>query len=212
MEPASVEGDVRRLFGLVREALAKATSALLDRDKQLGTSVIHGDCVIDRLTAQVEDAIWDHLSCRTPDPDDLRSYVAVLLILPELERSADLAEHIAQRALTDIGAEMSPVSRGIVDRMSRAAIGMWRIAADAYSEQSASAAVIDEADEELDVLHARLDNEVAAGTMPPAVGAQVALLSRFYERLGDHAVNLTRRIEALHRGQAVPTIARESRY
>jgi phosphate transport system protein len=79
---------------------------------------------------------------------------------------------------------------------------MWQIAADAYAERLASAALIDEADEELDVLHARLDNEVAAGTMPPAVGAQVALLSRFYERLGDHAVNVTRRIEALHNGRA----------
>ncbi len=33
--------------------------------------------------------------------------------------------------------------------------------------------------------------------MDAAVGAQVTLLSRFYERLGDHAVNLARRIDRL---------------
>ena len=33
--------------------------------------------------------------------------------------------------------------------------------------------------------------------MPAAIAAQVTLLARFYERLGDHAVNLARRIELL---------------
>ena len=63
----------------------------------------------------------------------LRHLVGVLLILPELERSGDLAEHIAQRAVTNIGAEMSPLSRGIVQRMSEVALEMWRDAADAYA-------------------------------------------------------------------------------
>jgi len=42
-----------------------------------------------------------------------------------------------------------------------------------------------------------LIGEIAAETMPTAIGAQVTLLARFYERLGDHAVNLARRIEML---------------
>jgi len=47
-------------------------------------------------------------------------------------------------------------------------------------------------------LHERLTREIAAETMPTAISAQVTLLARFYERLGDHAVNLSRRIEMLH--------------
>lgn len=39
--------------------------------------------------------------------------------------------------------------------------------------------------------------EIASGAMPTRVAAQVTLLARFYERLGDHAVNLARRIEML---------------
>jgi len=45
--------------------------------------------------------------------------VGVLLIVPELERSGDLAEHIAQRAVTNLGSKMSPLSRGIIQRMAR---------------------------------------------------------------------------------------------
>jgi hypothetical protein len=50
----------------------------------------------------------------------------LLLILPELERSADLSEHIAQRALSGIGAEMTPTSRRIVQRMSEVALDLWK--------------------------------------------------------------------------------------
>jgi hypothetical protein len=74
---------------------------------------------------------------------------------------------------------------------------MWNAAANAYAERAAHGVELDEADEELDVLHEQLTNEVAAGVMPSSVAAQVTLLSRVYERLGDHAVNLTRRIEML---------------
>ena len=194
---AAVDQPVTRLFALVSEALARATSALLDQDQELGQSVVDGDQAIDERTAQVEQSIWEGISQDSPDTDSLRYAVGILLILPELERSADLAEHIAQRALTDIGGEMTPVSRGIVQRMSEVALDMWNTAANAYAERAAQGVEVDEADEELDVLHGRLTNEVAAGAMSSRVAAQVTLLSRFYERLGDHAVNLARRIETL---------------
>ena len=127
----------------------------------------------------------------------LRHLVGVLLILPELERSGDLAEHIAQRAVTNLGVEMSPLSRGIVQRMAEVALEMWRDAADAYGDRSSRATSLAEDDEEIDILHDRLTREIAAETMPTAISAQVTLVARFYERLGDHAVNLARRIEML---------------
>ncbi len=49
----------------------------------------------------------------------------------------------------------------------------------------------------MDILHESLTREVAAEEMPVSIAAQVTLLARFYERLGDHAVNLARRIELL---------------
>ena len=81
--------------------------------------------------------------------------------------------------------------------MSEVAIDMWNQAAKAYTEGSVHFDELDEADDEMDVLHERLSNEIAGGAMDEAVGAQVTLLARFYERLGDHAVNLARRIDGL---------------
>jgi len=120
-----------------------------------------------------------------------------LLILPELERSADLAEHIAQRAANNLGTAMSPTSRGIVQRMSDVALAMWTVVSDSYRDGISRAKELTEADDEIDALRDRLINEVAKNTMTIETASQVALLARFYERLGDHAVNLARRIASI---------------
>jgi phosphate transport system protein len=196
LEP--IEARVIQLFALVSEALAGATEALLGNDASVGSAVVEGDQLVDDLTAEVELMVWRQIDEMSNSTEALRHLVGILLILPELERSGDLAEHIAQRAVTNIGTEMSPLSRGIVQRMADVAMEMWRDAADAYADRSAQSVSLHEDDEEIDILHDRLTAEIAAETMPAAIGAQVTLLARFYERLGDHAVNLARRIEMLH--------------
>jgi phosphate transport system protein len=195
---AHIEARVIQLFALVSEALAGATEALLGNDASVGSAVVEGDQLVDDLTAEVELMVWRQIDEMRNPSESLRHLVGILLILPELERSGDLAEHIAQRAVTNIGTEMSPLSRGIVQRMAEVAMEMWRDAADAYADRSALSVSLHEDDEEIDILHDRLTGEIAAETMPAAIGAQVTLLARFYERLGDHAVNLARRIEMLH--------------
>jgi phosphate transport system protein len=193
-----VEARMMQVFALVSEALAGATDALLSIDASKGSAVVEGDQLVDELTAEVELMVWRKIDDQNTPSAALRHLVGTLLILPELERSGDLAEHIAQRAVARLGGEMSPLSRGIVQRMAEVALGMWRDAADAYADRSARSLALHEDDEEIDILHDRLTRETAAETMPTAVGAQVTLLARFYERLGDHAVNLARRVEMLH--------------
>jgi phosphate transport system protein len=193
-----IERKVIQLFALVSEALARATAALLGGQRELGQSVIDGDQDVDDLTAEVEMLVWDQLNSRPVQGAELRYMVALLLIIPELERSADLAEHIAQRAVSNLGREMSSRSRGIIQLMTEVAAEMWKQAADAFVDRTKLGERLDEADEEMNVLHTNLTSEVATEGMPTAVAAQVTLLARFYERLGDHAVNLARRIELLH--------------
>ena len=194
-----IDARMAQLFALVSEALAGATHALLSGDSALGSVVVEGDQSVDELTADVELLVWKQIDDKSTTSAALRHLVGLLLILPELERSGDLAEHIAQRAVTNLGSEMSPLSRGIVQRMAEVALEMWRDAADAYGDRAAQAEALEEADEEIDILHDRLTKEIAAESMPTAISAQVTLLARFYERLGDHAVNLARRIEMLQR-------------
>jgi phosphate transport system protein len=191
-----INGCVARLFAMVSEALAQATHALLNAETELARRVVAGDPDVDDLTGEVELLVWRRIDEGAPPPA-LRQLVGLLLILPELERSADLAEHVAQRAEDGLGAQMSPLSRGIVQRMTEVALEMWETAATAYVDRSAQGDHLAEADEEIDILHDRLMKEIATDSMPTRIASQVTLLARFYERLGDHAVNLARRIEML---------------
>ena len=72
---------------------------------------------------------------------------------------------------------------------------MWRRAADSwYQRDSFAALALASADEEMDELHASLLAELASGQMPLPVTMEMTLVARFYERLGDHAVNIARRV------------------
>jgi phosphate transport system protein len=119
-------------------------------------------------------------------------------MVPELERSADLAEHIAQRARDNIGGAISPKCRGLIQSMCDSGVRMWHLAAQAYSERSHDISFeLNEADDEIDNLSAELLKAGIISGVEPAVAAEVALIARFYERLGDHAVNLARRCGAM---------------
>jgi phosphate transport system protein len=196
----SLDREVAHLFSLVSEALAGATDALLAGEPAEASRVVAADESIDAFTEQLSRRIWEDFDRLAPANAELRRLVGLLSVLPELERSADLAAHIAQRAVLQLGPNMSPVSRGIVQRMSDVGLEMWRDVADAYVNRTAAGSALDEADEELDILLERLTVEVSSSGMPTSVAAQVTLLGRFYERLGDHAVNLARRIELFPEG------------
>src|SRR6202167_4799101 len=180
-----IERKVIQLFALVSEALARATEALLGLNPSLGQSVIDGDQDVDALTSEVEMLVWDQLNARPVQGAELRYMVALLLIIPELERSADLAEHIAQRAVNNLGRTMSPTSRGIVQQMSDVALQMWSVAADSFTEGISRAEELVLADDEIDALRDRLIEESKRDSMANETASQVAMLARFYERLGD---------------------------
>ena len=87
--------------------------------------------------------------------------------------------------------------------MGELATDMWRATADAYLERSAVAADrLPGLDDHLDELHGRLTAELASGSMTLPVAMEGILVARFYERLGDHAVNTSRRIAVL---SVIPT-------
>ena len=94
-----VDDAVLVLFALVAEGIGWATTALLDQDVELANQVIAGDRGIDERCEELARLVKERLSGTRLDPSELENLIAVLQIVPELERSADLAEHIAQRTI-----------------------------------------------------------------------------------------------------------------
>jgi len=194
--------EIVQVFALVGEAIAGATHALLANDRELAKRIVEQDVVIDNLVNDmVAKAEARLLHDRTLDAESRRTLLTLLRILPEVERNGDLAEHVARRAARGLGSEMSPRSRGLVERMGEVATMIWREATDIIIDgKFEMIGAIEDIDDELDDLHVSLTAELTSGSMSLPVAVELALLARFYERFGDHCVNLARRQVGLNGG------------
>jgi phosphate transport system protein len=200
-ELEKIDRQVLGLFALVGECVAGATDALLTDDRAAAKALVDRDTLIDQAYRDIEVAIQRLLVLQSPVARDLRFLLTAYRIVPELERSADLAEHIAQRAAHGLTPDLTPRVRGMIDRMGRIAVEMWHRATDAYADRDADAGKrLVAKDDELDDLRVSLISEISSGRLSLPVVIDLALLGRFYERLGDHAVNVTRHVGFLAAG------------
>jgi phosphate transport system protein len=192
-----VETDIVRLAAMATETIPRATAALLDRDLPATQQLIDDDDEIDVLTHDIEERIYDLIVRQGPVASDLRTLLTSLWMTSEIERSADLATNIAKgtRRIYDI--ELHPVARGLISQMSEEATRLFRLAIEAYVEREAGlAAALDDIDDRVDQLHGEfiqsLFEHQSDSGLQPAV--QLALIGRYYERIGDHAVNMGERV------------------
>ncbi len=186
------------LYALVGDAFAGSTEALLYGDRIIAEKLIERDQLVDQLYKELDQELVDRLS-RTPLSTDEISYlVGLMKIVPELERSGDLAEHIAQKSLLGLGSEMSPRLRGIINQMSATGGEMWRRSAEAFFNSNKNAhKVIDALDDEIDELNLAYYTELAFSCKEIVPAIELSLVGRFYERFADHAVNLARAVSML---------------
>jgi phosphate transport system protein len=194
-----LDDAVLQLFSLVREALAGATQIFLAPDREEARALLTREQLIDAIHRDVEEEVFNQLIRPSDDEERLRRLLVILRILPELERSGDLAEHIASHAAQGLARWLTPRALTLVAQMGALGLEMWELAAAAYASSDATAADLLRArDDEIDDLHVSLTAELAAGGISIPVAIEMGLVARYFERLGDHAVNVTRRLEQLH--------------
>ena len=191
----SIDERVNRLFAMVTESLVIATDAFLAADREEARTIAGRDQLIDTLEREIEEAVERTLLFQAPVAGDFFRLLTALRIVPELERSGDLAEHIASRAAAGLGGDLTPAIRGIVEQLGQRVVEMWRAAADAWADRDASAAArLGEDDQVVNGLHKRLWDELVSAGLPAELTMEMALVARFYERLGDHAKHITERL------------------
>ena len=196
VDVATIDHQVLQLFGMVAERVAAATDAFLDGDREAAKDLVASEPMVDSLHLDIEALVVSELGRRSVlDDEELQLLVLVLRIVPELERSADLVEHVALRTGQGLDRSISPAARGHIADMGRVAARMWQVAATAYARRDLAAAeLLRTADDELDDPHVRLTDELGRADLPPSAAIELGLVARFLERLGDHAVNVTRRL------------------
>ena len=195
----SARDQLALLAARVVELVPRATSVLLDGDLELAEFLIRGDAEIDALCVEVEEHCIQILALQSPVASDLRQVIALLKMIAEIERSADLAANICKAARRIYGHQLDPKLRGIVSRMGEQASAIFAAAIEAFRENDAAkAAALGDMDAYLDALQKQFISAIfesqAAGRIDLQVAVQLAMVARFYERIGDHAVNMGERV------------------
>ncbi|TKR23462.1 phosphate signaling complex protein PhoU [Cellulomonas hominis] len=197
--------DLVAMSRRVEHAIGAAGEALLRQDLALAESVIADDLAIDALERDLDERCVLLLAQQQPVATDLRVVVSALRMSATLERMGDLARHVAQvararyphaaidPALTGVFTEMNDAARRVAQRTTQVLT----------SHDLAEAEGIERDDDLLDSLHEETFRVLLGGswTGTPQQTVDVTLLGRYYERFGDHAVSVARRIVYLVTGE-----------
>ncbi len=201
----SINADLVSMTGLVGKAISKATDSLLNDDLQLAEQVISGDEIINSINSSLEERSLQIVALQAPVARDLRILMSAIRMGSSLERMGDLASHIAKQVrlrypnpsipaeLRETFAQMGNAATKIVDETGLVI----------KSRDASLADKIAIYDDELDRLHRELFSVVLSDDWKHSVEAaiDVTLLSRFYERFGDHAVTVARRVVHIVTGE-----------
>ncbi|MCY3663404.1 MAG: phosphate signaling complex protein PhoU [bacterium] len=198
-ELEEVRVELIRMAGLVIEAIPRCTEALLASDLAAAQEIIDGDNILDDASLALEHHCQQLLALQQPMAGDLRTILAAMTINHELERSGDLVENIAKAMRRVYGIDFGPRLRGLITQMSEEATRLMRFAVDAFADgNSGLAAALDDIDDRLDRLNhqclALIVGEEGREMGDLMSGVQLALIARYYERIGDHAVNIGERV------------------
>lgn len=191
---------------LVRSAMARATTSLVDADLALAESVIAADEQVNRLQAEVEELAFRLLATQQPlVATDLRVVFTALRMTADLERMGDLARHVAKLTRLRHPRSAVPVElRGTILEMGQVAERLVTEVGTVITTRDLTLAEQMETDDDLmDDLHRSLFTTLLAPAWPHGVEAAVdiTLCSRYYERFADHAVSVARRVVFLVTGE-----------
>ena len=193
--------------GLVEDQIRRVMRALLERDDALARDVIERDRQVNTYDVEVDETCVNLLALHQPKAGDLRFITTAMKIVTDLERIGDQAVNIAQRV---IELNREPQLKPCIDlpRMADRAQLMVKESLDAFvARDTALARRVCGADAEVDALKERIFRELLtfmmedARTIPRAI--RLILISRFMERVADHATNIAEMVVYMVEGKMV---------
>lgn len=200
-----ISDQLVELTTLSSAALQQATEALMDADLEKAESVISADEHIDAVRRNLDTRAVDALARQQPVATDLRMLVTSMRMSADLERMGDLARHVAKLV------RLRYPDRVLHAQLRPTFARMAEVAEDLVSESGRIIQTTDVdavprlevTDDEMDDLHREvfrtlLSDDWAGGTQATI---DATLLSRYYERFGDHAVSIAQRVVYLVTGE-----------
>lgn len=203
---ALLHRELTQMGALCEEAIALSTKALGgDRALAGRVPVLEGE--IDQMERDIESLCLKLLLRQQPVASDLRQVSAALKMITDLERIGDQANDIA-----DIVSTIEGVPKEMEERlysMAQAAIHMVTTSIDAYVRQDVDRAkrvVIfdDTVDNAFQEIKKALVEYIAKTPELGEYALDQLMIAKYFERIGDHAVNIARWVMFSITGQHAP--------
>ncbi len=208
----SLNENMTTLAELSEIAIRKAIDGFDRLDPGVADDVFTLDQEIYALQLEIEKTCVDLLALHAPVARDLRTITTSLKITTDLDRIGRYAKDIAEVTLQFRGREPNHLrNTGSIPQMTELAIRLVDKAIRAFVARDAeSVRHIEEDDDAVDLLHDRafqeLVDKMKSGVLDIEVGARYILVTRYLERIADHAVNIGQRVVYMVTGETVPRV------
>ena len=183
--------EMINMGNMIEASIGDAVKALMKQDEELAKKTMAGDEKIDRTERKIEDLCLRLLLQQQPVARDLRNISAALKMVTDMERIGDQATDIAE--ILNTGSVHVPVTAIPLQEMADYAMHMVNDSVTAYVEgKSDLAKKVISSDDVLDNLFNKVRNALDQNTMGFSSDEVLDLLmiSKYYERIGDHATNI----------------------
>ena len=195
-----IRAEVVKLAAKSCEQIGAATQALLDADLQLVDQIYAAHGEIKDLVLHVEQQVYQLFALQQPMASDLRTLLAILRILHEIELTAGLMRNVARATRRLYPRELPPRIRGIIERMGAQASVQTRPRGRRVRRRGRG-------HRDRAPRHGRRDGRPPKGALPRdlrglrrdpldeaalQMAVQLAFVGRDYERAADHAVMIGR--------------------
>ncbi len=194
----ALRDDLLRLGGMVEQAIERSVRALKARDRALAREVIANDAAVNEMRFRIEEHCLTTIATQQPAAGDLRTIMAIMTIVVELERMGDHAEGIAKIVIR-MGDE--PLVKPLIDipRMAETVTQMLRRSLDAFlARDPALARDVAKQDDYVDQLYGQVLRELLTIMIerPEAIRRATFLLwvAHNLERIGDRVTNINERV------------------
>ena len=190
---AQLNRELIEMGALCEEVIAMACRAVLEGDVPMAKKVAPLDSEIDQKERDIESLCLKLLLQQQPVARDLRQISAALKMITDMERIGDQAEDIAE--IVEFLKGRSVENGDMLEDMSRAVIKMVTESVDAYVKHDiilAEKVVSDDdtVDACFEKVKTALIDRIAQNPADGAYALDLLMIAKYFERIGDHAVNI----------------------
>lgn len=191
----------------VKASIRRSIQSLEQRDSDLAREVIKHDHKINALEVEIDEECIRLIAIRQPKAKDLRFITTVMKITTDLERIADLAQDIAERAI-ELNEEALVKPYVEIPRMAQIAEKMLEDALTALiKKDSKLARDVINYDDKVDNINAEVFKELLSLMIksPETISraTRITYISKYIERIADHSTNIAEMVIYLVEGKII---------